>query len=365
MQRLFWLTLVALVLLSAVDATKKKHGKRSVKKEVPRQVKRLQPEGLTETHHKKSSLSHIRSASAGDGVYCKDSLGNTLQWSPGRPDLFKLVVGPIGGRKSADFQTVTAACAHGSFFNIRTCSCELVSEDPIDKDQCLIYLPFNENLGDYSINRFLTIVQGHSVTIDHKNTVTGSQGSAHFDKKSYIELPGRTKNTARMQFSASWCTFFRCENNDGKFDCHENGGLISNRPDRRHISSHDIDSTFSLGVQQPNKLVAKLVYGEQPTDVVVLEHTFQTSGFVHVCVTHDTMNDKLYINKSLVDQKKSLGKMLPVSGPYTIGYTPSQEKFKGLIDEVLICDHAMQTDQITAHYEGNKLFFSSRGYVPQ
>ena len=63
--------------------------------------------------------------------------------------------------------------------------------------------------------------------------------------------------------------------------------------------------------------------------------------------------------------KGSLGKLLPtVTGPYTVAGAKSMDHFTGSLDEILVCDHAMQDETLDAHYSGNRQLLISHGFIP-
>ena len=146
-------------------------------------------------------------------------------------------------------------------------------------------MPFDDDIEDHSIHRFKTQISGlQSVAIDHDAKATlSSTGSAKFHQ-TQLEIPGRLKDSLQMEFSSSWCFFFRCENSQ----CKGNTGLLS------------AGSSLSIFIEgDNNRLVARLFYGPLPEEIVTLTGQFNTSNtsFVHVCVTHDSSLDKLFIDK--------------------------------------------------------------------
>ena len=119
-----------------------------------------------------------------------------------------------------------------------------------------------------------------------------------------------------------------------------------------------------MGIDGDSKLTSFMRFTHpvgQATTSVDFEHN--DNGWVHACIVYDGTFAKVYINGAGAYATPATGDLAISHCPFALGMDKLFGNFTGIIDEVLMCAHAMTAIEVRAHYEGNRNYLSTRGLI--
>jgi hypothetical protein len=278
---------------------------------------------------------------------CIDSFGNLLEPVAGIPGDF-ILVGPNGVQ-------FTLHCALGSDFNITSCRCDIpvaISPPQPSNKECYLWLPFDTNLEDQSIFKFITTDVG-GASLDLTTSASGSGGSLATNG-GWLEVPGL--KTIDLGKAASWCLFFRCAGGV----C-TTGGLLSNNQDATRTLFSIIMAT-----QNGNGATYQVSFWHPigNTQFVTTTNAVNGAGWNQMCVVYDGTHTNLWINNVFVNAQPATGSVAIGHCPYVLGNDQFYGEFNGNIDNVLVCPHALSAAEINAHFTNNFAFLVNAGDIP-
>lgn len=108
-------------------------------------------------------------------------------------------------------------CPQGTSFNLTDCACSnfVAVTNRTETHPCLLYLPFDNDIADHSVNEFATFESGeeHALSIDNTTRARGV-GSLSFapNKTGWVEVPGLQALSFGQK--GSWCLFYRYDSSD-------------------------------------------------------------------------------------------------------------------------------------------------------
>ena len=289
-----------------------------------------------------------------NGTFCVDSYGTKLR--PSLEDTRYFLVVEEDGTTSHLMQ-----CAANTEFSMETCRCEgeveTVDLPPTPARQCSLYLPFDTDYADHSMNKFYTEKIGQvELSIGTNVSARGDGSLRTIDGQ--VQILAMTRNNIGSRFSQ--CFFYRCYDDT----CNELGGLVGNNENENQtdytvITSSGIDGVFKLNVNTKNG--AKYLTVDTGKEIYLAN---DTNGFFHICTTFSPEQTRLYVGQQLVGSIYGSGPTFGSHAPLSVGSDPSYGPFNGYIDEVLICPYEMTEEERMAHYDG-RLAMQHKGMVPK
>ena len=287
-----------------------------------------------------------------NGTYCIDSYGAMLKPSIDGPQYFNNI--------DSEGSTTRMICPTNTKFSFDKCRCEgFVETDDLPSTparQCSLYLPFDTDYKDYSINKFYTEVVDE-VEIDSDSMARGAGSLGVFGGK--VEIPAMTRNNIGALFSQ--CFFYRCYNES----CPNGfGGLISNNE-----NSERTKFTFINSAQANGNFVLQIMTADGVKELTVptanhAEMNNETNGFVHICITFSPSQTKLYMNMEQVGTIYGAGPQFGSHAPLAVGKDPTYGPYTGFIDEVLVCPYELTAEEMEAHYSGRE-DMEQQGMIPK
>ena len=146
----------------------------------------------------------ILPASRYNDTVCQDSWGTYITPSAGENNAYYIL-------DQEGHRTEKLYCAAGTDFDIETCRCDIFNYDALPEPmsqtrRALLWLPFNSNTNDQSINKFATFLYDGA----ELDCSAAAQGSCSFRvNNGHLSVPGLKSFDSRD--AGSWCGFFRYE----------------------------------------------------------------------------------------------------------------------------------------------------------
>jgi hypothetical protein len=290
-----------------------------------------------------------------NGTVCTDSFGVMHAAVAGQPEKFLI----FDTTDPANVISFEMQCAPGTTFDLIACRCDVFEVTPsLPADhQCILWMPFDTDLEDHSVEKFLTYLFG---TGSLDTSVSAHGAGSFFVNNGRLEIPGL--KTMDFQKTGSWCLQFRCEAGPASnpFSCATSAGIFSN-----NNNPSMTDFSVIMATQPTDVFLSKIAFRAPiSTATVSTPVNSPTAGWNQVCMTYDGALVRLYLNGALVTSTPETGLVALGHCPYVVGTDQTYGNFTGHVDDVLVCPFTMNQAEVTAHFTGNTAFMITEGMIP-